>query len=134
MEQRDRVCSLASGYHELTGSFASFMAVVRRIVKSCEAFGIKEGPSDNTFVGFGHEIRFSWFFLIHPTNGFGRLSVSLTGVTTPFYEIYFRGKLPVFLKGVDQQTPDFWGNQIASVEDLLFEIVDAFLDQDCFKP
>lgn len=131
------VKALPESYDQLRESFTGAMRIIGKILKPDERvgrLGIWENKTNLVFAGFGHEIKFSWRFVVHHDAGFGCFSVSRGTGTNPFYEIFFRGTVPVFLKSLEQQTPDFYGNQILDMEVLLTEIIGKFLEQDCFKP
>ena len=121
-------------YNALESAFGEFIESVKRIVASCDedVFGLKP-VAGNTFSGFGKSIRMEWAFVIHQDEGYGKLMVSMAGEDMPFYVAYFNRK-GMFKKEIAQKSYNFFPTSIPSIEDMLFEIVAAMLNQDCFKP
>jgi len=131
--EKQQIEALAKQHEQLRTGFQHNMESFARICKDsflgfqCEGEGIP-------LVGFGEAIHFAARFIIHDGKGYGLLSAYSANDSPAFYEIYYRGDIPVFIRDLGQQTVNFYGNQLMDMEKLLTEIIGEFLNQDCFKP
>lgn len=137
--------SLANAYADMGKGFKAIDGIMNRIVKNAGTFlGFQsdEFADDGArcLEGFGCNILFRWRFVIRNGTGYGVLGAWCVGPhmfedSGNFYEIYFRcnGEVPVLQKTLEQKTGDFYGNQIPDMENLLAEIIEAFLAGDRFR-
>lgn len=134
---------LAKDYKDLEKGFESIRGAFHKIVENAGEFlgfhfvKFKEHSVRNNIWGFGYSLMFGWRFVIHEGEGVGVLGVSCLGrlpCDSEFYEIFFRcnGGVPVIQRALDQQTGDFYGNQVSDMEKLLKEIIETFLAQGRF--
>ena len=136
--EKQQIEALAKQYEQLQTGFENIEKTFKRICKdNFLGFKYHDLGDSKALVGFGGPLFLEWQFVIHNGKGFGVLKTysdySHQNDLPGFYDIFFRGGIPVFIRDLGQETVNFYGNQLMDMEDMLSEIIGAFLEQDCFR-